>query len=42
MEFDNVMNFIFYQVGGVIRDEILGLKTKDIDYVVVWMKYRQS
>lgn len=27
--------FKFYEVGGCIRDEILGLKSKDIDYVAV-------
>lgn len=27
--------FKFYEVGGCVRDEILGLKSKDIDYVVV-------
>lgn len=28
--------FTFYQVGGAVRDEILGLKSKDIDYVAVF------
>ena len=27
--------FIFYEVGGKVRDEILGLKSKDVDYVAV-------
>ena len=27
--------FTFYEVGGKIRDEILGLKSKDVDYVAV-------
>ena len=27
--------FIFYEVGGKIRDEILGLQSKDVDYVAV-------
>jgi tRNA nucleotidyltransferase/poly(A) polymerase len=27
--------FKFYEVGGCVRDEIMGLKSKDIDYVVV-------
>lgn len=29
------MSFRFYEVGGKIRDEILGLKSKDVDYVAV-------
>jgi len=29
------MDFKFYEVGGKIRDEILGLKSKDVDYVAV-------
>ncbi len=29
----------FYQVGGCVRDEILGLKSKDIDYSVVAPSY---
>lgn len=29
------MNFQFYQVGGSVRDLLLGLKSKDIDYCVV-------
>lgn len=29
------MNFKFYEVGGKIRDEMLGLKSKDVDYVAV-------
>ena len=28
-------DFKFYEVGGCVRDEILGLKSKDIDYVAV-------
>lgn len=28
-------NFKFYEVGGKIRDELLGLKSKDVDYVAV-------
>lgn len=28
--------FKFYQVGGCVRDEILGVKSKDIDYSVVY------
>jgi poly(A) polymerase len=27
--------FIFYEVGGKVRDELLGLQSKDIDYVAV-------
>jgi tRNA nucleotidyltransferase/poly(A) polymerase len=27
--------FKMYEVGGCVRDEILGLKSKDIDYVAV-------
>lgn len=27
--------FVMYEVGGCVRDEILGLKSKDIDYVAV-------
>ena len=27
--------FKFYEVGGCVRDELLGLKSKDIDYVAV-------
>lgn len=29
------MDFKFYEVGGKVRDEILGLESKDIDYVAV-------
>lgn len=29
------MDFRFYEVGGKIRDEILGLNSKDVDYTVV-------
>lgn len=29
------MNFKFYEVGGKVRDEILGLESKDVDYVAV-------
>lgn len=29
------MSFKFYEVGGKVRDEILGLQSKDIDYVAV-------
>lgn len=29
------MDFKFYEVGGKVRDEILGLQSKDIDYVAV-------
>lgn len=29
------MQFKFYEVGGKIRDEFLGLKSKDVDYVAV-------
>ena len=28
-------DFTFYEVGGRVRDEILGLESKDIDYVAV-------
>lgn len=28
-------SFKFYEVGGKIRDELLGLKSKDVDYVAV-------
>lgn len=28
-------NFKFYEVGGKVRDELLGLKSKDVDYVAV-------
>lgn len=27
--------FKFYKVGGFVRDELLGVKSKDIDYFVV-------
>jgi tRNA nucleotidyltransferase/poly(A) polymerase len=27
--------FKFYEVGGKVRDEILGLESKDVDYVAV-------
>jgi tRNA nucleotidyltransferase/poly(A) polymerase len=30
-----ILMFKFYEVGGCVRDEILGLKSKDIDYVAV-------
>lgn len=29
------MNFKFYEVGGKVRDELLGLTSKDVDYVAV-------
>jgi tRNA nucleotidyltransferase/poly(A) polymerase len=29
------MDFTFYEVGGKVRDELLGLKSKDVDYVAV-------
>lgn len=29
------MDFTFYEVGGKVRDELLGLQSKDIDYVAV-------
>jgi tRNA nucleotidyltransferase/poly(A) polymerase len=29
------MDFVFYEVGGKVRDEILGLESKDVDYVAV-------
>lgn len=29
------MSFSFYEVGGKIRDELLGLESKDVDYVAV-------
>ena len=29
------MAFTFYEVGGKVRDEILGIQSKDIDYVAV-------
>jgi tRNA nucleotidyltransferase/poly(A) polymerase len=29
------MSFTFYEVGGKVRDEILGLDSKDVDYVAV-------
>lgn len=29
------MDFKFYEVGGKVRDELLGLKSKDVDYVAV-------
>jgi tRNA nucleotidyltransferase/poly(A) polymerase len=29
------MSFTFYEVGGKVRDEILGLTSKDVDYVAV-------
>lgn len=29
------MSFTFYEVGGKVRDEILGLQSKDVDYVAV-------
>lgn len=28
-------DFKFYEVGGKIRDEFLGIKSKDVDYVAV-------
>ena len=28
-------DFKFYEVGGKIRDELLGLTNKDVDYVAV-------
>lgn len=28
-------NFKFYEVGGCVRDELMGIKSKDIDYTVV-------
>lgn len=28
-------SFKFYEVGGKIRDEFLGIKSKDVDYVAV-------
>ena len=37
-------DFKFYEVGGKIRDELLGLTNKDVDYVAVpsktnlWLK----
>lgn len=30
-----MMEYTLYQVGGSVRDEILGLPVKDLDYVVV-------
>lgn len=30
---------VYYQVGGSVRDELLGLKSKDIDYTVVAPSY---
>ena len=32
-------NFKFYEVGGCVRDEILGRNSKDIDYVAVPNEY---
>lgn len=32
-------DFKFYEVGGKIRDELLGLTNKDVDYVAVPRKY---
>ena len=29
------MSFTFYEVGGKVRDEFLGLDSKDVDYVAV-------
>lgn len=29
------MSFTFYEVGGKVRDELLGLESKDVDYVAV-------
>lgn len=29
-------NFTFYEVGGKIRDELLGIKSNDVDYTVVY------
>lgn len=31
----------FYKVGGCVRDELLGLKSKDIDYAVVASSYEE-
>lgn len=30
-----ISDFKFYEVGGKIRDELLGLTNKDVDYVAV-------
>lgn len=30
------MTFEFYEVGGCVRDDLLGKKTKDIDFTAVW------
>lgn len=35
-------DFKFYEVGGKIRDELLGLKSKDVDYVAVLLDYLHS
>jgi tRNA nucleotidyltransferase/poly(A) polymerase len=35
MDGDKVDMFKFYEVGGKVRDEILGLQSKDVDYVAV-------
>ena len=34
-ETEEMEQFTFYEVGGKIRDEILGLESKDVDYVAV-------
>ena len=34
--------FKMYEVGGKVRDEILGLKSKDVDYVAVPSDYLLS
>jgi poly(A) polymerase len=36
------MKYKLYEVGGKIRDEILGLKSKDVDYSVVIENYTNS
>lgn len=35
LEKTNKMDFRFYEVGGKVRDELLGLTSKDVDYVAV-------
>lgn len=35
MERMNTKNYILYEVGGRVRDELLGLKSNDVDYSVV-------
>lgn len=35
-------DFKFYEVGGKIRDELLGLTNKDVDYVAAYSRNLSS